>query len=568
MSTDTPRPIHAARIISLAIAVTLTAAAATAQTRHSGRRVMPDGVWVVDRTMPDLVVWQSLVQLTSSDAFTPIVLHGGDRQSSTASLNHLIRIATRGSVAWVSDRGTPIGLDTDLRLGPVAAVGLESDGGPVVYSADPSLDAIAALIAMRVDGVLTSQPPEPGTPAILVGVEPSLGWHTANLVLQSRSDALAEANRLASGSAVLVVREHQILPEHVLWAYQRDAKILEVRVPDDYAVDDPDAETRAVASVDGQITAVLPSLVVGGRPEALVIAGDWYQIPFRFDRGNPAACTGCDNGIYEYAADVEYANLDNDPWGEPDVPVGRLMSPDRDLLALQCVVGIWREFGAFRDATDGVVVDLLGNRDGIRDAVIDRWQSVLPHQVWNAMGPDQSDINFHLDRDEFFALADRSDIVVIHGHGHPEYLSPRGMGGAYNQALSGKALLETPVTGQPSFWFIHACATGRPDGGPASDPTLLVGLQSRLAYGALLAVENIGAGSGDPWWWTSAAEPGVPVGELVRRFHAASIAVYRDGGQAGLGMPKALGVPEKDCWNAYSVLSWIGDPLTPVTVAD
>ena len=24
---------------------------------------------------------------------------------------------------------------------------------------------------------------------------------------------------------------------------------------------------------------------LGGRPEALVIAGDWYQIPFRFDRG-------------------------------------------------------------------------------------------------------------------------------------------------------------------------------------------------------------------------------------------------------------------------------------------
>jgi hypothetical protein len=142
------------------------------------------------------------------------------------------------------------------------------------------------------------------------------------------------------------------------------------------------------------------------------------------------------------------------------------------------------------------------------------------------------------------------------------------MGGAYNQALSGKVLLETPFTGQPSFWFIHACATGRPDDGPASDATLLIGLQNRLAYGALLAVENIGSGSGDPWWWTTAAEPGVPVGELVRRFHAAGIAVYRDGGQAGPGMPKALGVPGKDCWNAYSVLSWIGDPLTPVAVAD
>jgi len=369
-------------------------------------------------------------------------------------------------------------------------------------------------------------------------------------------------NRLAGRSVVMVAPSGELLPEHVLWAFQRDAMILEVAVPP-YSIYDAESEIAAVAAVRDQIRAAGSWLLDGETPEALVIAGDWHRIPFRFARGNPHACTDCDNGVYEYSADAEYANLDGDPWGEPDVPVGRLMSPFEDLLAIQCVVGLWREMNAFATATDGVVLDLLGPRGGLRDEMADSWRQAYPGQVWSVMGPDPYDPLFRLDRDAFFTLVDRSDVVVAHGHGSPDALSPNGS--PFNQSIWGEQLVQRELTGWPAFWFVHACSTGKPDMNDGrAEETLLVGLQSRLAYGSLMAVEVLGAGSGDPSWWTDVLEPDAPVGELVRRYTTASISAYREGDSAPTGIAQPTGDPERDRFNAYPVLSWIGDPLTVV----
>jgi hypothetical protein len=550
--------------MTLAATVACFAGIGEVQARAGGRRLTPDRafetVWVVDRELPELALWQTLARVTSADAFRPVVIYGGDDGGAwRPSLEHLLEIVPDGRSVWVTERGTLFNVDDT-----VAPTALELDPGPAVFSADSSLDDVAALIAMRLDGSLTVEPPTGAVPAVLVGVPGPTTFDSPSLYLPDRRAALAYANRLAERSVVMVVRRGGLLPEHVLWASQRDAKIVEVE-PGPFDIYAAASEARAAARVRRQIHDALPGLCDGGPPEALVIAGDWLEIPFRVPRGNPRGCGGCDNGVYEYAADLEYANLDGDPWGEPDVPVGRLMSPARDLLAIQTVVGIWREHGAFAAATDGVVLDLLGERGGIRSAVADRWQASFPEQLWHELGPEDEDRNYHLDRDSFLSLVGRSDVVVIHGHGHPDYLSPSGGAARYNQALSGGSLAEHELSGGPSFWFVHACATGKPDRDDwVAEQTLLVGLQRRLAYGSLMAVEIVGAGSADPWWWTAAAEPGLPVGELVRRFAATAIAVYRDGGEPGPGMPKITGDPGVDGWNALGVLAWIGDPLTPV----
>ena len=574
MNTNTRQPrtpaatrrLHSLIRAIAAISILAIAASAVAQTRQSARQVTADRpfetVWVIDRGMPDFEVWQTLVHATSSEAFRPVVLHGGEDPRWTASLEHLLWLLPQGESVWVSEAETIF--DVDEWMTPEDVAGLDPSHGPMVYSADGSFDAIAALIAMRLDGVLTAEMPTTGGPSVFVGIDdPQIRDERANVYLPTRSDAVAYANQLARRTVVMVVPTGEVLPEYILWAFQRDAKILEVTVPP-YSIYDAASEIAAVEAVRIQIRAALRHLLDGELAEALVIAGDWHEIPFRFPRDNPNPCTGCDNGVFEYSADVEYANLDGDPWGEPDVPVGRLMSPARDLLAIQSIVGIWRENGAFAAATDGVVVDLLGPRGGRRDDVAARWRDTFPQQIWTVMGPDPYDPYFHLDRDVFFSHADRSDFMVINGHGDPDFLSPNGS--PYYQAISGKDLVGRELTGLPAFWFVHACSTGKPSPKPNADPTksLLVGLQSRLAYGSLMAVEILAAGSGDPSWWTNVVQPGLTIGEVVRRFTAASISVYRGGGVAPMGIAQPTGDPVRDRLNAFAVLSWIGDPLTPM----
>lgn len=562
---------HPSTMWAIALAGTLAmSASAVAQTRPAGRRVTPDEpdqpfrtIWVVDRAMPDLALWRTMVHLTSSAGFQPVVVHGGDDERWTASLNHLLRVVPEGQVIWVSDRGTPIGLDVDASLGTIDVAVSYSASGPVVYSADESLDPIAALIAMRLDGRFTVKLPEPSDIAILVGVEPRDRFDGTKVYLSDRTAAMDYANQLAERPVVMVVPRKELAPEYILWAFQRDTKILEVDVSSTFSIYDAEGEADEVEAVREQIHSGLPQLVDGGVPEALVIAGDWHQIPFRFPRRNPNPCVGCDNSLFEYSADVEYANLDRDPWGEPEVPVGRLMSPFSDLLAIQTVVGIWREFGAFRVASDGVFLGLLGTRAGHRREMVDSFQTAFSEQLWTSIGPEGIDFNYRLDREAFFDLAARSDLIFVHGHGHPDFLSPRGH--ASNTAVTGEELVEREDLDHPAFWFLHACATGKPEKEHGIvDRTLLVGLQSRLAYGALMAVEDLAAASGDPVWWTGVVEPDLSIGELVRRFHTASIGAYRDRGEAPQGIAQPTGDPEKDRLNAMSVLSWFGDPLTPV----
>jgi hypothetical protein len=248
----------------------------------------------------------------------------------------------------------------------------------------------------------------------------------------------------------MVVRRNGLLPEHVLWVFQREARILEVDPPE-YDIYDAWSEFVAVEAVSRQIRASLPELLGGEAPEALVVAGDWYEIPFRFpwglgsafatpsEVGPPFQCNTCDNKMYEYAADLVYANVDGDIWGVPDVPVGRFMSPFRDLLAIQTVIGIWHGLGAFAEPTDGVFLGLLGTSEPAhRRVMFDAWRDAFPGRSWSAIGPAASEPNYHLDRDAFFRTADRAEIIVAHGHGHPDFLSPNGS--PFNEAVSGKHL--------------------------------------------------------------------------------------------------------------------------------
>lgn len=567
-------------MLALALVI-VVALAAAAQTRQGGGRVTADGafdtVWLVDRSMPEFELWRTLTHVTSSEGFQPVVLHSGRDWRWTESLLHLLQLLPRGDSIWVSEAKTMF--DVDGWESPAGVALLDPSDGPMVYSADASFDPVAALIAMRLDGVLTAEEPAAGPSAVLVGIEGRRVRTSLDVFLPTRADALAYANQLAESNVVMVVRRGELLPEHVVWVFQRDAKILEVDPPP-YDIYDAWSEFVAVEAVSRQIRASLPGLLVGGIPEALVIAGDWYEIPFRFpyglgsasatpsDVGPPFQCNTCDNGIYEYAADLVYANIDDDPTGVPDVPVGRFMSPFRDLLAIQTVIGIWRDHGAFAAPTDGVFLGLLGTSEpDHRRAMFEAWRDAFPGRFWSAIGPEAFDVNFHLDRNAFFDVADRAEMVIVHGHGHPDYLSPNGS--PFNQAVSGTHLRTRAGAGLPSFWFLHACGTGKPDRDDhVSEQTLLVGLQSRLAFGSLMAVEDVAGGSSDPYWWIDSVEAGLTVGELVRRFATAGATAYREGGAVAPGLPATTGSSENKRANGLGALSWIGDPLTRMGIAD
>jgi hypothetical protein len=572
MSTDTLRPIVATvSIVALALSA---ASVAAAQSRSGGRRITPDPpftrIWVVDRTMSEPIVWRALVDVTAPNRFVPVILHAGDDERWTASLVHLLELLPEGDVVWVSDRGTVF--DVDDVVSPAA---LEPDrAGRLVYSSDERVDDVAALIAMRIGaGLVFELPPDRG-PTVLVGVEGSDRSRREDVFLPTRAEALSYADALTDRSVVMIAPAGGLLPEHVLWAYQRGARIIEVEPPP-YDLTDAWSEFVAVEEVARQVHTGVERLLGAERPEALVVAGDWFEVPFRYPygigaagssagaAGYPGPCSSCDSGRYEFAADLVYANLDGDPWIVPDVPIGRFMSPVRDLLAIQTVLGVWHAHGAYPPAGDGVFLGLLGTELPTRRSAVDAWTSAFEGRVWSVIGPEGVDPGYVLDRDAFFSVADRADIVVVHGHGHPDFVSPNGS--PANQSISGTELVRRSTQAAPSFWFLHACGAGKLDlDDPDADETLLVGLQSRLIYGALMAVENTSSASSDPYWWNSVVEPGIPVGELVRRLAASVVAAYRDGSAVGEGLPRTGGSDDNKRFNSRSVLSWIGDPLTPV----
>ena len=351
----------------------------------------------------------------------------------------------------------------------------------------------------------------------------------------------------------------------------------------------PDPELTPLAALiamrlDATLTGTLPeaagelAVQVGGaalrelgfgldhRPEALVVAGGWAEIPYRFARSLVDDCTGCDNGVYEHAADVEYANLDPaaDPWGEPEMPVGRLMSYERDLLALATVLGVWHDQGAFPAPGKAALLDLLPAP--WRDAALATWQDRFADRQWHRFGPEELNAPFTLDREALFADADDADLVLVRAHGAPNALATLTA-----LQLDGAAIAASAGAARPAFWLIDACATARyldparfHPGADRRGNNLLSGIQRRLALGAWMSVETVGQGSSSLWWPTVVAHPGLTAGELARRAAVAAITAYRrdrDGFELPAGLPDRAGLAA-DLHNARTPMLWIGDPLT------
>jgi hypothetical protein len=534
-------------------------------------------VWVVERSTPGL--YQVLSLLTDSGSFTPIVLAGSEGEDPRAAeLDHVLELVPPGTSYWVGDGPVPMALNVDRGLKLHALLDGADGAARFVSCADSTLEPLAALAAMRLDAVLVSSPPEHAAELVVHfgGQNEKSQRLTAAEVLHisGRDEALDLVNSLAQSTAVMVAPATGLLPEHVLYAFQRDTLLIEVISPP-YSSYDVHSEIAATIAVKAQIVHQLGELGFTAErpPEALVIAADWTEIPYRFARSLELECRTCDNGVDEHSADLEYANLDGDQWGEPEVPVGRLTSYDQDLLALQTVLGVWRDHGAFQPGSRAVLLELGGVR--WRDHAFDVWRDRMPRRDWSLFGPEEGGEvyrQFQLDTEAFFAMADDADLVVVKGHGSPNSLATD------NRQLDGATIADSADQAVPAFWILSACSTGRyldPAGRHGdADPeanNLLSAIQSRLAFGALLSVDVLSQGSGSIWWPTITFEPGLPIGEQVRRALVAAISAYRGDDDAPefpwRDFPMG-GSDSANLRNAWTPVYWVGDPLTGTGPAD
>ena len=526
-------------------------------------------LWLVDRTLPDL--YEVLAEIVGPDGFEPIVLTdpAGDRADT---LNHLLEIVPNGVVHWVSRDPVPAGLSVDLVVSP--DIVLETPAAAsTVYCRDPELMPFAALVAMRTGRRLSRHLPQilrPGDLGVGDGpLRPGCAGARECPQLQSVGDCLRFLNARATRQAVLVFAVGSMRPEYVLYALQRGVLLLEV-APPPYSGEDPQSEVDATVETAAQIrsgVAAIPELG-GAHPEALVVAGDWTEIPYRFAREADFGwipCEQCDNGIRTFSSDVEYGNLDGDSWGEPEVATGRLMSYETDLLALQSVLGVWRDRGAFAPAARAVFLGVYAN--GLRDRVLQAWREDFPDRQWELVGPQNQDEDnvFDFEVNDFLDAVDASDVVLFDGHG-----SPNGLYDA-RRLLDGEILASTADSASPAFWFVTACATGRylPEtvGGasPQGNGNLVSGLQARLVVGGWLTVEVIASPSANLVWPGMAAERPLPVGEIVRRGMATAISAYRgDADSVDIPplLPRRTGQDQLDRANAWATSFWLGDPLT------
>jgi hypothetical protein len=224
---------------------------------------------------------------------------------------------------------------------------------------------------------------------------------------------------------------------------------------------------------------------------------------------------------------------------------------------------VWRDHGAFPAAPRAAYLDLLAA--GWKGEAFDRWRDALPGRDWQLFGPADVKESFVLDREAFFAHADDADLVLVRAHGGPNSLtSLRAL------QLDGAAIAASATRATPAFWLVDACATARyldPERRHGSanreGDNLLSAIQSRLAFGALLSVEVVVQASGSLWWPTVVAEPGIPIGELVRRGTEAAVRAYRDG--QGVFPDSPFPRPASasaNLANARTAMLWIGDPLT------
>jgi hypothetical protein len=541
-------------------------------TREADGRAAPaarfDQLWVVDRNLPDL--FEVLAAITRPERFDAIVLTAAD-SSRVEVVNQLLEFAPPGTIHWVSRDPVPVGMSVDRIPDPRDLIAA-GRGDAVVVCADESMAPLAALVALRTDGSFhTSMPDAPASVIIQIGGDAPqwIGGPGARITHLGRVEAVHDfLNARATRTAVLVYAAGHLLPEHVLLAFQRGLLLIEVDPPP-FSGDDVASEIQATMATAAQIRTAVAQMreLQGVLPEALVIAGDWTRIPYRFARSTDpdlVGCDGCDNGILTFSSDAEYANFDADPWGEPEVATGRIMSYDRDLLAVQTVIGVWHDHGAFEPAPRATFLGVFPS--SLRDLMVTRWRDAVWDRQWEVFGPRNADDSedFAFDTDDFLRVADDSDVVVVQAHGAPNEI--RGD----RRLLDGEILASTAHRARPAFWFSSACATARhipePTFGtsPLGNGNLMSGLQSRAILGALLTVELNASAAGNLVWIPAELERGTSIGELVRRAWVDGISAYRGDPDApeipdGLSHRKGTDLDLKNAWMPHL---WVGDPLT------
>lgn len=392
---------------------------------------------------------------------------------------------------------------------------------------------------------------------------------TKYIYLQSDLQIKNFVNSKASRKALLVTKKQALKPEHILYAFYRGTIWMEVTPPN---FDNLNLQSEIVAtqSVRTQIHTFIneSSFFDSKKPEALIIGGDWLDIPYRFARSTSygfSVCPSCDNGYYEYSSDVEYANLDGDIWGQPEIPVGRLMGYDRTLASIQSLIGVLSDEGIFENSPNATYLDLFPSNT--REINFNNYSNHFDSQNWLLFGPlTWNEYNtYRVDKVSFFNHADFSDKVVLQAHGAINFL------GTSSLQLNGSDLAVTAANAHPAFWFISACGTVK-----YADPrrfapsfreqngSLLSGLQSRLVMGSMMSVEIVAQGSTAPFWSATTMLPGRTVGENLNLTFIEAIKYYRG---APDSVPSAPGLPQhtggdSDFANAWMSMMWIGDPLT------
>jgi hypothetical protein len=522
-------------------------------------------IWIVDRALENR--WQVIADLRLQHPLDLVMFYGAGEAAFGAELDHLVnqigeKKGKRPVLHWVGLSEKPTGLRVNQLHRP-EEVGFPQTASIQVRVFNSDLEPIAALIALRLHGrVVSGYGPGPGG-FIETGLRvEKIDGSSASI--PTRAEALSYANRLARGAALMVTPKAHLKPENLLYAYYRDVKWQEVEPPR-FDFTSASSEKSATLETKKQIQQAVKLVFGASFPQALVIAGQWDEIPYRYPKLNER-CGLCDTQLTEYPSDLEYAALDDNPWGEPVVPVGRLASYHDDLLSIETLVGLISDRGALPVATKATYFDDWGGYYNDRTATeIARMQSVMPGTKWislvNGLNPNPGP---YLKADFMDSLAS-SGAAFIYADGVPDASTLRVSSISDAGVLSAGDFKPTALKALPAFYYVYACTMGKwiPPfwTSPDQDPTFITMLQRRLAFGAMLSVDmNL---ADYPLLLAQNLKPGKRAGDVVKDTLIQTIKILRgDTDLESWQNPQHLPPNFSFGKSAGTTKYWLGDPLT------